>query len=79
MKRTELIKNAINTRVKVVLHDDNAEYKGWLVVDKQRKNNYLLLPFVENYDFTSGCESIWSLRVSHVKHLTYISNGYRLW
>ena len=77
MKRTEIIKAAINTRVIVEPYDESTKYKGWLVADKQLKDVYLLLPFTE---LASGeGESIWSLRVSHIKHLTYISNGYRLW
>ena len=77
MKKTDLIKKAINTRVAVQFYDDHDEYKGWLVPDSSREKHYLLLPFTEPTPGES--ESIWAMRVSHIKHLIYINNGYRLW
>lgn len=73
MKKTKLIKNAINQRVAVEILAGRS-YRGWLVPDDETIGTYVILPFDE-----VGYDNVLSFRVSHIKHLTYIDNGHRLW
>lgn len=72
MKKTELIKNAINQAVEIVdCFGDTS--RGWLVMGhNDPKGTYLLLPFDPTL-------VIWCYKPSHIKHIRFLFNGHRLW
>lgn len=70
MKKTELIKNAIETPV--LIEDFRGEYnEGWLMVDIYDGRRYVILPF----DYKKPAISY---RPSHIKHLYYLPRKFRL-
>lgn len=72
MKKTELVKNAINSAVEVE-DFDGVKRQGWLVRGyHDPKNSYLVLPF----DYKAN---VWCYKVSHIKHIKYLFSGNRLW
>ena len=52
-----------------------AIYKGWLVKSSYRKAHYLVLPVNANPD----SYNLPAFLVSHIKHISYINSGYKLW
>lgn len=72
MKKTELIKNAIHKAV-IITDFEDIIYSGWLVENRDNKKEYMILPF-------NGIpEHINCFKVSHIKHISYIRNNYKLW
>lgn len=71
MNNKDKLNVALNNRVSIIFKDET-EYRGWLVKDK-RENYYCLLP-MNDYEM-----DIITFRVSHIKHIKYLLNNYRLW
>lgn len=71
MNNKDKLSIALNNRVSITFKDDT-KYCGWLVKDK-REDYYCLLPM---NDFEMD---IITFRVSHIKHIKYLSNNYQLW
>lgn len=78
MNKGKLIKKAINQRV-IIEDRVGDKHEGWLVVEGYTPNHYMLLPFSRNRDSNDSCEILMCFSVSHIKHISYILNGCRLW
>ena len=73
MKKTELIRNAINQLV-IVEWSNDIKQEGWLATDNNEKNHYLLLPLKKE-----DANYIMCFTASQIKHLTFVNNKCRLW
>lgn len=70
-KRTELILNAIYKIVKIEFYDGDFLI-GWLVPSLYFNGHYELLPLNEFECISTFC-------ITHIKHIYFLNNGYKLW
>lgn len=71
MKKTELIKNALYSRVRI---EDNefGFFEGWLIPDNDLKGSYDILPFSKEGPMIV-------VTVSVIRHIWHLNNGVRIW